>query len=711
MERQKQPWRDPASVKRRCPGRDHHAPGAAYRPDIDGLRAVAVLAVVLFHAGMPGLGGGFVGVDIFFVISGYLITGNVAREIEAGRFTIAGFYVRRARRIVPALAVMLAATAIAAAVWLTPADMARFGISLVAAALSVSNIHFWSEAGYFDVAAGQKPLLHTWSLSVEEQFYLLLPLGLVLLARRRIGFAPVLASVAVASLAISILSVRFAPTAGFFLLPSRIWELLFGSLLSLGALPVAKSRAPREAMAVAGLAAILVALLAFDPSTPFPGAAALLPCLGAGFLIAAGESGGLTLVGRLLSLRPMVVVGLISYSLYLWHWPLIVLASYRFGPSTALSIAAVVAASLVLAALSWRFVEQPFRRGFAASAPAVLVASAASIGGLAALGTAIIMATGSPAMIERLYGSQIAAVNRMVLADHPRGACEDLLLTDMRERGCLVGAAGVEPSVAVFGDSFAEAIVPSLGEVLARRGRSVAPYVYFSCPSIRGAARSEALAWAPGFVKDCRDYVEAATAEILADPSIDQVVIGNNFDWYLNRPSTVTGGPVLTADGADAAGNRSVLLQRIGETIATFARAGKTVIFLGTSPSGHDAYGASAVMRALRAGGKVEDGALPMQNCIDATRDIGEKAEAAYAERFTYIDLRRFFVHATQGGERCAMTADGLPLTTDGSHLSVLLAPQVADAIAAVVTAQSVAVGETRQGDGSGDNSRFVLSR
>src|SRR6056297_20083 len=336
-----------------------------YRADIDGLRALAVLPVLAFHAGLAPFSGGFVGVDVFFVISGYLIAGLILPRIRAGRFSLLEFYERRARRLLPALFVVMAVSGALAAALFLPAELREFGQSAVAATLFASNVLFSRETGYFETEAALKPLLHTWSLGVEEQFYLLFPLLLMALAARRAGrvaLVPVLAALALASLALAAWAVPRAPAFAFYLLPTRLWELMLGALLAVAPLPALRRRAVREAAAAAGLAAILWAMLRYSEATPFPGPAALLPCLGAALVIHAGASGP-TAVSRALSLGPVVFVGLISYALYLWHWPVLVFAEYAaVRELTTVETGAALALSGVLAALTWRFVERPFRR-------------------------------------------------------------------------------------------------------------------------------------------------------------------------------------------------------------------------------------------------------------------------------------------------------------------------------------------------------------
>ena len=304
-------------------------PPAGYRPDIDGLRALAVIPVILFHAGVSGLSGGFVGVDVFFVISGYLITGILYRELNSGTFSILKFYERRIRRIMPNLLALLLCVLVACSILFIPIDLYAFGQSVIATLTFSANIYFYLKMGYFAPMAQQLPLLHMWSLGIEEQYYLLFPFVLrALFGLRRVGFLGAMWALFAASLALSAWTVTVWPDMAFYSPACRLWELMTGSLLAVGAVPALTRRLPRELAALGGLVAIIAAVMLYDDATPFPGFAALLPCLGAAALIHANQSSDLTAAGRLLAWPPFVAVGLVSYSLYIWHWPVIVLAQY-----------------------------------------------------------------------------------------------------------------------------------------------------------------------------------------------------------------------------------------------------------------------------------------------------------------------------------------------------------------------------------------------
>lgn len=335
-----------------------------YRREIDGLRALAVIPVILFHAGIKVFSGGFVGVDVFFVISGYLITTIILAEMEQGKFSLVNFYERRARRILPVLFFVMLLTTVAAWLMLLPSDMKDFSRSLVAVCVFASNILFWRESGYFDTAAELKPMLHTWSLAVEEQYYVVFPLLLMLtwkLGRRWI--LVLLALAGLASLGVAQWGSARMPTAAFYLLPARGWELLIGAMaafyLSNGNRP-SVGRHTRELGGVIGLALILYAIFFYDNHTPFPGIYALVPTVGAVLIIICAQQD--TFIGRIMGMRVLVGVGLISYSAYLWHQPLFVFARHRgLTESDHEVFLALFAVSLLLAYMSWRFIEQPFR--------------------------------------------------------------------------------------------------------------------------------------------------------------------------------------------------------------------------------------------------------------------------------------------------------------------------------------------------------------
>jgi len=383
--------------------------GIKYRPDIDGLRAVAVLSVIAYHLGVFHMSGGFVGVDVFFVISGYLISAIVFSEIASGRFSVLGFYERRIRRIFPALFCMLIVFSAVGSFYLLPTEFVDYGKSLLSATTSVSNFYFWQHSGYFD-APTSSPLLHTWSLAVEEQFYILFPICLVIVrrffpTRLRLGVLVLF----ILSLAASAVTVAYNRSTAFYMPYTRAWELLLGTMLSLGMFPRLHNAVLRNIATLAGVSLILFSVFKFTQETRFPGLAALAPCVGSMLIIGAGEFGP-SLVGRVLAWRPVVFVGLISYSLYLWHWPIIVLHAAGLSinvndvlphswvtrlPGFRFDVIIEAVAPFVIATLSWRFVERPFRsRPLRISRKPLFALSAATMVALIAFSSTVIFAHG-----------------------------------------------------------------------------------------------------------------------------------------------------------------------------------------------------------------------------------------------------------------------------------------------------------------------------
>ena len=526
-----------------------------YRRDVDGLRAVAVMAVVLYHAGMPAFGGGFVGVDVFFVISGFLITSIIASEIRDGTFSIGRFYERRIRRIFPALFAVVAFSGVVASVLFLPDDFREFGDSIVAATLFVSNIFFWQTSDYFAGPAHLKPLLHTWSLSVEEQFYIVFPA--VLWASHRHGrgrWIAWLAPIAVLSFTLSVWGAVHKPYSTFFLAPARAWELLLGSLVALGAFPEIQRRALREALGIGGLALIASAVCMFSIETTFPGLNALLPCVGAALIIHAGQySSGKssetasTRVARLLSLRPAVFMGLISYSLYLWHWPLLAFGRYWNGGSLSMpQTTTLLAAALALSVVSWKFIEQPFRtRSIRLSQIQIFRAAAAVM--LMAAGL------GSLAHITNGWAGRYPDYQPPKIAGHD----------ELKSRHCFLGQeqspadyAGVEAcrsgsrngtKVLVWGDSFAAHLVPGLA---GDGAMSVFQYTAAACPPVLGLEVKRR--------PHCRAFNENALG-LIRDMRPDVVVLSARWAAYMPR-WLATGQIQATIDRLNKAGTKVIVV-------------------------------------------------------------------------------------------------------------------------------------------------------
>ena len=461
----------------------------SYRPDIDGLRAIAVLAVIVYHAFPGRLQGGFVGVDIFFVISGYLISGIIISSLEAGRFAYLDFYRYRVRRIFPALIIVLIFTLAASWFRLLPDEFREVGLQVIAAATSSANVLFWLQSGYFDLAASTKPLLHLWSLGVEEQFYLFWPLLLVTLYRRRRNLLAPILMVTVASFICNVATVRAHPSAAFYLPMARMWELGFGALLAHRAPKMLEWRSASAPLSSIGMLLILAAILAIKPSYEYPSWWALIPCAGTAMVIAARDA---KLNRILLSHPAMVFVGRISYPLYLWHFVLLTLPRLASGESLSREWRIVaIMVSFILAWLTYSVVEKRVRTGrFAWLRPAALLGFLAFTGSAAALA----------------YASDGAAFryprNIRPLVDIRYDIDKERYHNEWREPGCFLldeesfettKSSCMDPDrpegglIILWGDSHAASLYPGLKELQAQ-GASwrLAKFTKANCPPILG---------------------------------------------------------------------------------------------------------------------------------------------------------------------------------------------------------------------------------
>ncbi|MEM9100641.1 MAG: acyltransferase family protein, partial [Pseudomonadota bacterium] len=449
-----------------------------YRPEIDGLRALAILPVIWFHAHLPGLPGGFAGVDVFFVISGFLITSLILSELAAGRFSVLHFYERRARRLLPALVLVVVACLPFAWLFMTPDQMEAFGRSVLSVALFASNIEFWQMTGYFAPSTAEIPLLHTWSLAVEEQFYLIFPPLLIVIWRVcPARLALILAIGCALSFAAALLLYRVGwGAAAFYLLPTRGWELLVGALAALWVRKHGLVERYAEGLAWIGLLALIVTYLGLDKFKPWPGPYTLMPVLGTcALLIALRPEGRLT---RVLSSPVPVLIGLISYGAYLWHQPLFAFARLaRLEAPSPMAMLALSCAALLLAWLSWRFVEQPIRRGVRISRQRVFAGSAVALTALLSLGAFGVVRHGLP---ERFSPEVVAILETATPAPH-RAACHGIpsALTDPSE-ACVLGKG--PPRWAVLGDSHGVELSYVLAEQLERKGEGLVQLTASGCP-------------------------------------------------------------------------------------------------------------------------------------------------------------------------------------------------------------------------------------
>lgn len=512
-----------------------------YREDIDGLRSIAVLPVVLFHAGVPGAAGGYVGVDVFFVISGFLITGLLQEDIRNGRYSLVDFYERRIRRIFPALFFLLFCVLVAGAVFFLPDDFKILARTALGALFFASNIVLWRTDDYFATDSELNPLLHTWSLGVEEQFYIFVPVLLYLLARYLPGFTkPVIVACAAISLLICIWATERYESAAFYLLPTRAWELFAGSILALGVIPAVNAPAVRNVLAAAGIGLILFAVTSFSEETLFPGYAALIPVVGTMLVIHCAPG---TLAGSILGWRPLVGIGLLSYSLYLWHWPLIVFARHLGYMDAGLSaVALVVILSFVAAYISWRYVEQPFRAKSRFVRPKIFSGAAGGAAVLFAMCVGVFAVGGWP---NRFPAEALALENAQSDFSPLREKCH--IKGGLRDpaEACVLGDAGT--AVAIWGDSHGVEI----GYAMSSAGMRVTSYTYSGCPPALNYQRRKR--------PDCSEHNRVVNAYLKGQEEIATVVLIARYDTYIGSSDFVEGFASTAASMRDA-GKRVIIV-------------------------------------------------------------------------------------------------------------------------------------------------------
>ena len=658
-----------------------------YRPEIDGLRALAVVPVILFHAGFQSMSGGYVGVDVFFVISGFLITSIIYAEIRKGTFSIVRFYERRARRILPALTLVSVSCIPFAWAWMTPDELKDFAQSLVAVSVFSSNILFWIETDYFAAAAELKPLLHTWSLAIEEQFYLFFPLLLLLFkGRRRQVLLAWIMLLSVLSFAAALWMTSVDQAANFYLLPSRAWELGVGAALALTVDSWhGMKRRLAEVLSITGFMLILFAIVKFDQQTIFPGPWTLLPVVGTGLLIMSATPS--TSIGKILTLPFVVKVGLISYSAYLWHMPLFAFLRIRLFagvPEAVYLLASAV--SLLLAYLTWRFVENPFRRkGFLDQRRLFALAGVASVA-VMSLGSVAILQSGMP---ER-FGDKWEKVADL-LDEHDDRNLPACISTRDRpfaaDETCLHGAPD-SVRIAVWGDSHSHAVALELGNTLATYGQGLRQFSYARCAPAVGY-------YNVAHPDKCPEFNEEVLDVLLSDASLEYVILIARWAMFFE------GVPFDNQEGGiESAGDRYGLplgvppkfvrneerIPLLGSvfraTVERLVESGKRVVVVYPVPEvGWDvpSFLAKAVLYDSKIDSPVSTRynvfAERARNSYDQLDTIkgGENLVRVYPERFL---CNQHLV------ERCIAQQDDIPLYSDDDHLSELGATILSERIA-----------------------------
>lgn len=660
---------------------DHkHHSALPYRPDVDGLRAVAVLSVVIFHALPAILPGGFIGVDVFFVISGYLITSIILGEQAKGRFSLAGFYERRIRRIFPALFVVVAASALAGAFLMTPADYAAFARSALAAMGFYSNLHFHREAGYFTPAAETQPLLHTWSLGVEEQFYLVAPLVFMVLAGRFERWRrPVFWVVFLASLMVSAWGAATNARWAFYLPHARAFELMCGMALAMGLAPRVASARGNEWLGAAGLLMILIAAATFNSATAFPGFAALLPAVGAALLIHSATHKRQTLVARGLSWAPVIYAGKISYSLYLWHWPLFAFAGYTWGADIGVgSRLALIGVAIALAALTHRYIEQPARM-WRGSRAVVFAAGAAAIVICAAFSHLVARGDGLPGRLSALAASVAASTASDPFDGGPCWREETRNRRPTREICFLGDTAATSPTFALWGDSHAAMVAPGLDAAAREHGLKGYHSGDEGCPPLLG------LAQASSAFRRCRG-LDSNMRKILEDRTVTTVVLMARWARYAEgagSPHEPDTRPRRFHESDDEK-NREAFAALLKGTVDEIRRAGKAVVVIGPTPEFDVHTPGAMVKNAIR--GRTDDIVTP-RSMFD-TRQRG--VAPTLAELGKQAGVSVFYPHERLCDDVvCRASSNGVALYRDFDHLSAAGVNRIEAVLRAVISTVS----------------------
>ncbi len=664
----------------------------AYRPDLDGLRAIAVLSVVFFHFNLPNFGGGYVGVDIFFVISGYLITSIIVGGLEAGNFSFACFYERRIRRIIPALVVMLVAVSIAAIAMFPPKELAQFGLSAAAAAAFCSNIFFAFQTNYFAGPDTTMPLLHTWSLGVEEQFYILCPLLLFACFRMgsRLAVSVLVVILAVASLGYSEWGTnsKYASQL-FYLLQSRAWELMFGAILALGLVPGIANRWLRDVLGLVGVGMIAFAVTQFSSVTPFPGLWATVPCIGALLVIHSGQQRD-TAVYRLLGLQPLVFIGLISYSLYLWHWPVFAFAEAYIGrPISSGETLILIALSIALATASWRYVERPFR---SVGGEATFSPRAYFVGGLGALGLAASVG-GVIYLGDGLQGRLGPEALQVYLASRDHNPLRSECLGGSGPRPAAASrctkpslGSGDGYDIVVWGDSHADALFPAIAMIGEPRGLATRQVAKKACPPLLGAERVSA-GWRTHAIgkSACARFNAALLQELMEGPRPGLVVIVARWSMYAETSTDFAGGRRVflvdeQSEQLDSETTRKVLSRALARTVDAVTALGIRVLLIGQPPEffqdPSDCFVERSILHRDVSGCLSQPRHLVDQRLQSSKEILREVAAGGSAASYVSLDS------VLCDDQVCRTWQDGQPLYEDRSHIGLAGARVIGRALA-----------------------------
>ena len=655
-------------MQRRPESAVHRSSSRAFRPDIEGLRAVAILLVVAYHAGVPGFAGGFVGVDVFFVLSGYLITGLLFEELSrTGRIAFKQFYARRARRLLPGCALMLLATVAGGWFVFSPVEQQQFAGTALATAAYVSNLWFArNQMDYLGGDADQNPLLHTWSLGVEEQFYLVWPAFVSLVGRGRANGRQLVIGamvlVAAASFALSIWMTAASPPWAFYSLPTRAWEFAVGAIAALQFSGSRESaRVAVRVVTVAGLAAVAAASVLFTQRTPFPGWPALLPVLGtAAVLVGATLAPGQRVLRPLLT-APFQAIGRLSYSWYLWHWPVLIIAAAYFGPLGPAGLLAAAAASLGIAAAAHALVENPVR-----FAPFLVARPRLSLGVAAALTLLGVTTARGWRLLARRAAAEPAQVRYAEARDDlPRvyaTGCH-LVYGQVREPACAFADLASDTTVVLFGDSHAAQWFPALQRVAASRHWQLVSLTKSGCPA------ADVHLWDQRLKRpywDC-DAWRQLTVRRIASQRPALVVI-SDASRYVAHGAVVP--PDMVSDSEWTAG--------LHETLVSLAAARVPVTVIADTPApGYDVDICLSRLHWVHRPG-ASGCTFPLRGAVDSLVADDAIRAASGVAGVRVVSL----VDAICASGVCAPEKDGMVVYRDADHLTARYAASLAPALA-----------------------------
>jgi peptidoglycan/LPS O-acetylase OafA/YrhL len=657
-----------------------------YRPEIDGLKALAMVAVVLFHGGFEWFEGGFVGVDVFFVISGYLITTVLLPEIERGTFSLTRFYGRRARRILPALFLVMAVSMIGAWFWLPPRDMVDFSESIVASAWFVSNFLFWLETGYWGTTNELKPLLHTWTLGIEAQFYLIFPLLLLVIYRFGKRWIPTgLISLGIVSFLASRWGAYYWPSANFFLFPTRLWELFIGAGMAYYLLhtkpgkrgPLFQELIP-EGLAILGLVLITFAVLAYDETVPIPGPLALFPTVGTALII--GFASPQTLVGQWLSQRLLVGIGTLSYGVYLWHHPLLAFARHSSltEPSARLRIALILL-SFPLAYLSWRYVERPFRTRTVISPKGMVIFGLVgafvffnfTAAAYVSQGFAGRLRQASP-LVQISQGTKLHAVHPWSTQDLPEQIQLNASMPDPTLEQYNYGLnvtcdssftlspdcrTSNAPEILVWGDSFAMQLVP--GILASHPEARLIQMTKSVCGPFFDVAPIVEPDYPASWSQRCLTFTEQLREWLKSNDTIRYAVLSSPFSQYLLSHSKL-----MLRNGEQVYADIDLAIQEFTNTLMELKSLGIVPIIFAPPPATQEDVG-RCLIRAEWMG-------MALDRCNFSLKEMAQERSMAYSFLSTFendykiISLNKLMCDRTQCNTHLGTTR----LYRDGQHLT-----------------------------------------